>query len=36
MNTPRIGIIIVKNALDHAYAAFNRKPIAMLGYGNAR
>ena len=25
---------VLKNALDYAYAGFNRKPIAMLGYGS--
>ena len=25
---------VLKNALDYAYACFNRKPIAMLGYGS--
>jgi hypothetical protein len=26
---------VLKNALDHAYAEFGRKPIGFVGYGNA-
>src|SRR6187399_3386141 len=26
---------VLKNALDHVYAEFNRKPATFVGYGNA-
>jgi NAD(P)H-dependent FMN reductase len=25
---------LLKNALDHAFPEFNRKPVAFVGYGN--